>query len=71
MIKFEVMWRTRAHDEFSIFFLNIHTVLVIFILGLCIHTLQAEQNRVIAKFLQLREIIFLDNVLVAVVVVLA
>ena len=47
MIKFEVMWRTRAHDdEFSIFSLTVHTVLINFILGLRIHTFQAERHGV-------------------------
>lgn len=71
MVKFEVMWRTRApDDEFSIFSLNIHTVRVNFIIGMWTGTFQAERLGGIVKLLQQREIIFLDNVLVAVAVAL-
>ena len=53
MIKFEVMWRTRAlDDEFSVFSLNIYTVLTNFTIGMWIHIRHAEQLGVIAKLLQ-------------------
>ena len=57
MIKFEVMWRTRApDDEISIFSLNNS-----FTTFSTIYSFQAERLGVIAELLQLREIIFLDN----------
>ena len=62
MIKFEVMWRRRAPDnEFSIFSLNMNTILTNFILGMCMnHTFQAKRLEVITE-------LFLDNVLIAII----
>ena len=39
-------------DECSIFSLNIHTVLINFIPGLCIHTSQAERHGIIAELVR-------------------